>query len=277
MKPLHDVMSGHVATGSVPGMVTLLARGDEVQVDAIGTVAHGEPTPMRRDTLFRITSLTKPVVAAAVLLLVQDGVLTLDDAVDGLLPELADRRVLTRIDGPLDDTVPAHRPITVRDLLTFTWGFGMAVELPGTAPIQQATAELELGGPPVPPSPHTPDEWMRRFGSLPLVRRPGEKWIYDTGSDVLRVLVARAAGTDLGSFLRTRVLDPLGMVDTGFSVAPGDLHRLPPLYDGGTVRDPADGCWSAPPAFPSGGAGWSRPPMTTWRSPACSSAAAGTC
>jgi len=266
MKPLHDVMSGHVATGSVPGMVTLLARGDEVQVDAIGTVAHGEPTPMRRDTLFRITSLTKPVVAAAVLLLVQDGV----------LPELADRRVLTRIDGPLDDTVPAHRPITVRDLLTFTWGFGMAVELPGTAPSSRRRPSWSWAARPSPDPAHP-----RRVDAQARVAAAGapagREWIYDTGSDVLGVLVARAAGTDLGSFLRTRVLDPLGMVDTGFSVAPGDLHRLPPLYDGGTVRDPADGCWSAPPAFPSGGAGWSRPPMTTWRSPACSSAAAGTC
>jgi len=242
-------MARHVETGAVPGLVTVLATKDEVLVDAIA--------PMRRDTIFRITSLTKPVTAAAALLLVQDGVVALDDPVAELLPELAEPRVLTSPDAPLTDTVAAQRPITVRDLLTFCWGLGVDPELAAVAPVQRAIEEAELAaGPPVPPSPHSPDEWMRRLGALPLMRQPGEKWIYHVGSDVLGVLVARASGTDLGSFLRDRILDPLGMTDTGFHVPTEQLHRLPPLHaDDGGVLDPPDGAWSRPPAFPSGGGG----------------------
>lgn len=164
---------------------------------------------MRRDTIFRITSMTKPVVAAAVMILVDEGVLRLDEPVEGLLPELGGRRVLARPDGPLDDTVPARRPITVADLLTFRWGFGLDPELPPTTPIMQEARELGLAvGPPLPPTPHPPDEWLRRLGTLPLLYQPGERWLYDTGSDVLAVLVARASGQPLETFLAARILSP---------------------------------------------------------------------
>src|SRR5918997_807660 len=98
---MRDVMAGHVGRGVVPGVVTLLSRRGEVQVDAIGTKAFGGNEPMRRDTIFRIASVTKPIVAAAAMILVEEAVLRLDDPVDPLLPELADRQVLRRIDGPL--------------------------------------------------------------------------------------------------------------------------------------------------------------------------------
>src|SRR5213594_4083404 len=122
---LHDAMTARVAKGELPGMVTLVAHGEDVHVDAIGAMAFGNDEPMRRDTIFRITSMTKPILALAAMMLVEDGTLALDEPVDRLLPELADRNVLKRIDAPLDDTVPAHRPITVRDLLTFCMGFGL--------------------------------------------------------------------------------------------------------------------------------------------------------
>ena len=124
---------------------------------------------MRRDTIFRIASLTKPIVAVAALILVEECKLRLDEPVDRLLPELAGRKVLKRIDGPLDDTVPANRPITVRDLLTFRLGFGIVMVPPGTYPIQRAAAELRIRmGPPLPQEQPAPDEWIRRLGTLPL-------------------------------------------------------------------------------------------------------------
>ena len=126
----HDVMAGYVERGDMPGLVTLVSRRGEVHVEAIGTQAVGGGGPMRRDTIFRITSMTKPITAVAAMILVEECKLRLDEPVDRLLPELANRRVLKRIDGPLDDTVPANRPITVRDLLTFRLGFGMLMAPP---------------------------------------------------------------------------------------------------------------------------------------------------
>src|SRR5215217_1105158 len=135
---MHDVMAGHVERGVVPGIVTLISRRGEVRVNAIGTKAFGGSDPMRRDTIFRIASVTKPIVAAAAMILVEECTLRLDEPVDPLLPELADRQVLRAIDGPLDDTVPAKRPITVRDLLTLCAGYG-AIFTP--SPLQEAMTE----------------------------------------------------------------------------------------------------------------------------------------
>jgi CubicO group peptidase (beta-lactamase class C family) len=153
---MHDVMAGHIERRDLPGLVTLVSRRGEVHVDAIGMMALGGNDPMRRDTIFRIASMTKPITAAATMILVEDCKLRLDEAVDGLLPELANRRVLKRIDAPLDDTVPANRPITVRDLLTFRMGFGSVMAPPGTYPIQKAMSDLQIGGdgPPNPSKSH---------------------------------------------------------------------------------------------------------------------------
>src|SRR5947209_11377679 len=260
---MHDVMAGYVERGDVPGLVTLVSRRGEVHVDAIGTAALGGRDPIRRDTIFRISSMTKPITAVATLMLVEECTLRLDDPVERLLPELADRRVLTRLDGPLDDTVPAHRPISVRDLLTFRMGFGLVMAPPGTYPIQQAMSEQLLGqGPPSPATPPAPDEWIRRLGTLPLIHQPGEKWMYNTGSDVLGVLIARASGQPLETFLRERLFAPLGMQDTAFSVPATTLDRLATSYwtDYASgelaVYDEAEGGqWSRPPAFPSGAGG----------------------
>jgi CubicO group peptidase (beta-lactamase class C family) len=260
---MHDVMAGYVGRGEVPGIVTLVSRRGEVHVDAIGMKALGGSDPMRRDTIFRIASLTKPIAAAAALILVEECRLRLDEPVARLLPELADRKVLKRIDGPLDDTVPAKRPITLRDLLTFRMGFGIIMEPPDTYPIQRAVSELLLGqGMPNPLTPPAPDEWIRRLGTLPLLHQPGEKWMYHTGSDVLGVLIARASGQPLETFLRERIFGPLGMKDTGFSVPAAKIDRLATSYwvNPETAKfelyDEAEGGqWSRPPAFPSAGGG----------------------
>src|SRR5216684_1671699 len=182
----------------------------------------------------------------------------------------AARCMSMRLDGPLDDTVPANRPITVRDLLTFRMGFGQMMAPPITSPpervaypILQAASEQQIGmGPPSPSSMPAPDEWIRRLGQLPLMHQPGEKWMYNTGSDVLGVLLARVSGQPLETFLRERIFEPLGMKDTGFSVPTASLDRLATSYwtdpTSGklTVYDEAVGSqWSHPPAFPSGAGG----------------------
>jgi CubicO group peptidase (beta-lactamase class C family) len=258
---MHTVMAGYVERGELPGLVTLVSRRGETHVDPIGLKTLGGE-PVRRDTIFRIASMTKPVTAAAALILVEECRLRLDDPVDRLLPELAGRRVLRRLDSPLDDTVPASRPITLRDLLTFTLGHGMVMATPNTYPIQRAQAELLGGGPPNPAQVPPPDEWMRRLGTLPLVHQPGEQWMYNTGSDVLGVLIARAAGQPFETFLRERIFEPLGMRDTGFSVPAAKLDRLATAYrtsfETGALEifDSArDSQWSRTPAFPSGAGG----------------------
>ena len=255
---LHDVMERHVERGAAPGLVSVVSRRGEAHVDVIGAMALGGG-PMERDTIFRISSMTKPVTAVATIILLEECVLRLDEPVDRLLPELADRRVVRRIDAPVEDTVPAHRPITVRDLLTFRMGFGGYF---GPCPVSEAAAPLQLSlGPPEPSLPPEPDEWMRRLSTLPLMCQPGERWLYHTGSDVLGVLIARATGRPFGTFLRERIFEPLGMKDTAFSVPPADVGRLTTSYmtdaETGALRlfDEPSGQWSTPPAFPGGGAG----------------------
>jgi CubicO group peptidase (beta-lactamase class C family) len=254
-----DIMAGHVDRGGAPGLVSVVSRRGEAHVDVIGTTAVGGGEPMRSDTIFRISSMTKPITAVATLILLEECVLRLDEPVERFLPELADRRVVRRIDGPVDDTVPAHRPITVRDLLTFRMGFGGYF---GPCPVNEAAAPLQLSvGPPQPSLPPEPDEWMRRLSTLPLMCQPGERWLYHTGADVLGVLIARACGQSFDEFLRQRIFEPLHMKDTAFSVPAADIDRLATSY----LTDPASGAlqlydeptgqWSTPPAFPSGGAG----------------------
>ncbi len=229
---LRAALEPHVASGDLPGLVALVARAGEVEVEAIGTRSFEEDTPLARDAIFRIASLSKPIGAAAALMLVQDGLLKLDDPVGALLPELAAPRVLRTLESELDDTVPAERPITLRMLLAFTFGAGVVLAMPGTYPIQRAEQELGLRtmGPPWPPPPLTPDAWIAGLGSLPLVHQPGEGWLYNTGSQVLGVLLERAAGMPLEELLRERVFAPLGMVDTAFSVPPAQLHRFTSAY-----------------------------------------------
>jgi CubicO group peptidase (beta-lactamase class C family) len=215
----------------------------------------------------RRVGLRSPVIpgppVVATIILVEDGTVRLDEPVDRFLPELADRRVLARLDGPLNETVPAKRSITVRDLLTFRTGFGQIWGPPELSPIQKAASELQLMtlGPPTPPTPHAPDEWIRRFATLPLMHQPGERWMYGTGSHLLGVLIARASGAPLEAFFRKRILEPLGMKDTAFSVPATKLDRLATCYRASPetgaleIHDGVHGQWSRPPVFPDAAAG----------------------
>jgi CubicO group peptidase (beta-lactamase class C family) len=254
---VRGLLERHVDSGFVPGALAVLARHGEVHVEATGTLAFegaGSQTPMAGDTICRMGSMTKPIVAACAMTLVEDCTLRLDDPVDDLLPELADMTVLADPNGPLDDTVPANRPITLRDLLTYTLGTGMVPAEPGTIPIADAMGILGRAVP--------PDEWIGRFGELPLVHQPGERWMYETAANVTVVLIARATGMSFGAALRQRVCDPLGMKDTAFSVGGESLGRLATAYaradaatGGPVVEDAPDGRWSRPPVFESGGGG----------------------
>jgi CubicO group peptidase (beta-lactamase class C family) len=259
---LRDRMDGHVESGSALGLAWGVVRHGEVHTGASGTTDTELGRVVDDRTIFRISSMTKPVAAVAALVLVEDCVLRLDEPVDRFLPELAHRRVLVDPSGPLDATVPADRPITLRDLLTFRMGLGMDFAFSYEQAGLGRMAELELGvGPPAPASVPAPDEWMQRLGTIPLERQPGTRWLYATSADVLGVLVARAARTTLGEFMRERIFEPLGMSDTGFSVPEGDQDRFGPMFgaDPDTaarmVADPPDGEWSRPPAFEGGGAG----------------------
>jgi CubicO group peptidase (beta-lactamase class C family) len=263
LERMHDVMAGYVERERLPGLVTGLYRRGEVHVDSIGTTAFENGDPMRRDTIFRLASLSKPIVAAAAMTMVEDGTLRLDDPVDELLPELADRKVLRSIGSPLDATLPANRPITLRDMLTFRLGYGAIFAPPGQSPTPLAQALIDAGvaaGALLPTLP--PDDFMKVYRSLPLAHQPGEKWLYNTGSDMLGVLMARAAGKSFGELLQERIFAPLAMNDTGFFVPAGKLDRLAGSYwtdfstgAFGVFDSVEESRFAQPPAFESGAGG----------------------
>lgn len=260
---LRAAMQAHVATGRTPGLVAAVSRGGDIHVEVLGRMAFGDDAPpMARDTLFRMSSMTKPLTAVAAMILVEECILRLDDPVDRFLPELADRKVLRALGAEVDDTVPAKRSITLRDLLTFRCGYGGVFLPPGTFPIQ---ARLEEAG--VAAGPRlfegSPDEFLRRLSALPLLDQPGEAWRYHTGADILGVLIARASGKSLGAFMAERLFQPLGMKDTFFQVPADQAHRLPPSYmtdqaTGAVVHFDEPGAasrFAQAPVFESGGAG----------------------
>jgi CubicO group peptidase (beta-lactamase class C family) len=262
LKRLHSAAAGYVESGHVAGAITLIWRRGETYVDVVGLQDLERRRPLKRDSIFRIASMSKPITAAAAMILVEEGRLRLDEPVDRLLPELANRQVLKAPHAELDDTVPANRPITLRDLLTFRLGWGMVLGPPGMeTPIQKAMNEHQIMSL-NPPPPHGPDEWIRRLGSLPLMHQPGERWMYHTGSDVLGVLIARAADMPFEDFLKARIFGPLGMKDTGFHVPRGKLDRLCSCYqphpETGELAlydDAQASSWASAPAFPAGGGG----------------------
>ncbi|MGC1212846.1 MAG: serine hydrolase domain-containing protein [Micromonospora sp.] len=253
---VRELLERHVDSGFVPGAMAVLARHGQVHIEATGNLAFegaGSRTLMAGDTICRMSSMTKPIVAACAMTLVEDCTLRLDDPVDDLLPELADMTVLADPNGPLDDTLAAKRPITLRDLLTSTLGTGMVPAEPGTVPIADALDALGQ---------RPPDEWMRRLGTLPLVHQPGARWMYDTAENVTGVLIARATGMSFGEALRERICDPLGMTDTAFSVSGESIGRLATAYERDNaatgepvVEDAPDGRFSRPRVFESGGGG----------------------
>ncbi|ESR25579.1 serine hydrolase domain-containing protein [Lutibaculum baratangense] len=258
--PLDDALAAPVASGDVPGLAWTVWREGATRSGAAGVQDLASCAPMRRDTLFRVASLTKPVTAVAAMILVEEGFLELDAPIDPWLPELRDRRVVRRLDGPLDDTVPAARPITPRDLLTMRIGLGAVFADPAASPLLTRMGELGLA-----PGPGLfdgdADDYLERLASLPLACQPGRRWLYHTGMDVLGLLVSRVTGMRLGDFMHERVFEPLGMRDTGFHVPKENLGRLATCYerDGNGALVPCPELLgpdpSVPPRLELGGSG----------------------
>ena len=267
MTGLDDLLTTRVRTGAIPGAVALVARGDEVEVAVAGSLDRDGSAAMARDTIFRIASTTKPITAAVVMLLIEDGLLGLDDPIARWLPELASPVVVRTPASPVDDVVPAVRPITVFDLLTFTTGYGFASDFALPA-IEGLFGLAPDGGDRQKPFPL--DEWLARLADIPLLYHPGEAFLYDTSADLQGVLIARVTGRPLPDVFAERLFVPLGMVDTAFMVPADKRDRFASYYrpeqDGRlTLTDTPDGQWSQPPVFASGGGGlvctvddWSR-------------------
>jgi len=240
MADLQNLLDAEVAGGELPGAAALVARGDEVEIAAAGDV---EPS-----SIARIASITKPITAAALMLLVDEGAVSLGDPISRWLPELAAPRVVRTPESPVDDVVPAARPITVEDILTFRAGWGFPSDWSRPA-VDELFRKMPVFG-----IRETPDEWLATLAGVPMLHQPGEAWLYNTCSDIQGVLIARASGRPLPEFLAERLFGPLGMSDTGFSVPPGELDRLPPRH--GHMPVPIDGkLWTEPPVFPSGAGG----------------------
>jgi CubicO group peptidase (beta-lactamase class C family) len=271
---LDAALAQHTAAGAVPGLVALVARDGQVHVTSAGHKALGDSAPIGRDAIFRIASMTKPVVGAAAMLLIEDGAMALSDPADKWLPELAGRQVLRAWNAELSDTVPAKRAITVEDVLSFRLGFG-SIFAQETLPVVEAEEALDLKTlrPPWPPTAHTPDQWIAAFGTLPLLDQPGERFRYNTGATVAGILIERVAGAPLAEVLGKRVFEPLGMTDTAFYVPAAKMSRFTSMYspaeaaavfgrgqgeagDSGLVLiDRPDGWYAAPPALPDAASG----------------------
>ena len=224
----------------MPGAAALVARGDEVELESVGEI--------KPDSIVRIASITKPIIAAAVMLLLEEGLVALDDPIERWLPELGAPVVVRTPESPIDDVVPAARPITVEDVLTFRagWGFPSDFSLPSVVELFQ---KLPVFG-----TQETPDEWLATLAEVPMLYQPGEAWLYNTCSDIQGVLIARVSGQPLPEFLAGRIFEPLGMTDTSFHVPAEKLDRLP-VYHGPDLAPRDDGLWTKPPIFPSGSGG----------------------
>lgn len=256
MTGLRDVLDASVRGGALPGAVGVVARGERSEV-AVAGAGSVDGAPMAADSIFRFASITKPITAAAVMMLVQDGRMALDDPVARWLPELAEPEVVRTPVSALDDVVAADRPITVFDLLSSRAGYGFASDF--TLPAVQRLFAVQRDGR-EPRSFPAPDEWMAELAKVPLLYQPGDAWLYDTCSTLQGVLVARASGQSLPDFLADRIFEPLGMADTAFMVPAAKRDRFTSYYRttaAGRLElgDGPDGQWSTQPAFPLGNGG----------------------
>jgi CubicO group peptidase (beta-lactamase class C family) len=253
---LKATLDTSVQNGSLPGAVALLARGDQTEVHVVGSQGLDHDAPMARDSIFRIASITKPVAAAAAMLLVDEGRIELDDPVTGWLPELSSPQVVRTPTSPVDDVIAADRPITLFDLLTSRSGWGFPADF--TLPAIQMLFNVQKDG----RAPHLfepPHEWLTALARVPMVAQPGEAWLYGTSFDILGVLIARVADQSLDEFLAERLFTPLGMVDTAFAIPTAKLDRLARYYapdpTGALQQADTQEVWTSLPAFESGGGG----------------------
>lgn len=259
MAKLRNLLERRVESGTVPGAVALVARGGRPEVEVVGRLDLERDAPMTRETIFRIASVSKPITAAAVMLLVDDGRIALDDPIGRWLPELAEPKVLRTPGSALDDTVPARRPITVRDLLEFRSGYGFTADF--SLPVNELVLREVVRDGMIPQDYAAPDQWLAMLARVPLIHQPGEGWQYNVASELQSVLIPRVTGTPLPEFLAERLFEPLGMADTGFAVPAAKRDRFACLYrtdpDTGALHlaDRPEGKWNSVPVFPSGAGG----------------------
>lgn len=225
----------HMVEGPLqPGVVVGVVRDESTSLFSAGFMERERLRPMPTDAIFRISSMSKPVVALALLQLIEEGLVGLNDPVAKWLPELAHPRVLRRIDGALDDTAPVQAPITVEHLLSSRLGTGILAMPPGATPIQREITRLGLVGfgPDDPANPMGQDEWLGHIAALPLLAQPGTSWFYNIATLVQAILVSRVVGKSLSAQIADCITKPLGMVDTGFIVPTDKRHRLTNAYTG---------------------------------------------
>lgn len=243
---LMDVLRREVARGRLPGAVAMVARrGQMALLEAVGQQDPATGTPMQINSIFRIYSMTKPVVSVAVMMLVERGQLLLSDPVSRWLPEYAKQQVATA-----HGLEPVKQEATVQDLLRHT--AGLTYEFLGTSPVQQQYGQVKIAS-----RERTNAEFSQALAAMPLQFQPGSVWAYSRATDVLGRLVEVVSGQGLGAFLQTEIFGPLGMVDTGFAVPPEHHHRIAEPFahdpDGGVpmkVLDPRQ-----VPAMEGGGGG----------------------
>lgn len=244
-------MQDFIDQGRTAGIMTLVARrGEIVHWEARGWRIRGED-PLEPNDIFRIYSMTKPVTSVAVMMLVEDGLISLDDKVGGIIPAFEDVKVYQDMGPRRPD-----RPIRIRHLLTHTSGLSYGVF--GTSRVDSmynAMFDKQSGDP-------EPDlrEWADSLASLPLVDDPGDRWNYSLSTDLLGHVIEVVSGRTLDRFFRERIFDPLGMHDTGFHVPEETRDRFTALYRS-TGKDlelddsPVDGSYTRPPTWLSGGGG----------------------
>lgn len=255
---LDGYMSGMVEAGLVAGTSTLLMRHGQVAAfNTFGKARLGDEAALAHDALFRIFSMTKPVTGVAMMILFEEGRWRLDDPITDVLPELTGQKVFAGLapDGTMLNQ-DAIRPPTMRELMSHTAGLGYG--LFDVHPIERAYREAGVM------MANSHDDLVRRAAAIPLMFQPGTEWFYSIATDLQALVIERLSGQTFGDFLKTRIFEPLGMVDTGFHVPPDQVHRLTEMYsDDGKGRlkaateafDMPINDYTRPPRFESGGGG----------------------
>ncbi|WP_315768000.1 MULTISPECIES: serine hydrolase [unclassified Bradyrhizobium] len=226
-----DAFKREVDKGTVPGVTLLVARRGQIGwFDAIGRQSPASHAPMARDSIFRIFSMTKPIVSLAIMMLVEDGELLLSDPVAKFIPEFADQKVGVETGSGELELVPLERPITIQDLLRHT--SGIAYEHTGTGPVHQLYQQSRVRSRKI-----TNAEHASIVAGLPLICQPGAGFNYSRSTDILGRVIEIVSGKPLGSLLAERILGPLGMADTGFYTEQHNAGRLAEPFE----RDPWTG------------------------------------
>jgi CubicO group peptidase (beta-lactamase class C family) len=250
------LLSRYVEPGKIAGALTLVARRGEVAwLSPLGLMDRERKAPMRADTIFRIYSMTKPVTSVALMMLHERGAFALADPVHRYIPGWENLRVYRYGRHPNFVTDPAARPMTVRDLLTHT--SGLSYDIMDRTPVDEAYRKLGIGGPA-----GTLGDMVEKLATLPLEFSPGTRWGYSVATDVVGYLVEVLSGQRFDEYLRTQLFEPLGMLDTGFTVPADKLGRFAANYvrhPGSTeatlMDDPADSPYARPRTMFSGGGG----------------------